>query len=421
MKWRLGGKGRLRVTLTDRAEPLCLCAIAGAEPRGTALEWTAGSLDAREDAGANLVIRQAPHLAGVHRVGVPALGDVPGFIADSLPDAWGRLLVDRRVRQDGVDPRTLTSLDRLAIVGDRGPGALTFEPALDGAATEGQLLDLDALSDAAGLVLEGADSELLVRLERVGGSAGGTRPKAWIAEGPDGRLRAGACPLDTDEIGWLVKFRAPRADPEDIGRIEFAYALMAREAGLRVAEPRLFETSRGAYFGSRRFDRDGARRVHVLTAAAFLNVSHESAVAFDYVDLIKITRHITRSELEAQEAFRHAVFNVLAHNRDDHLKQFAFRREEGAWTRTPAYDLTMSDGPGGEHTILVGGEGRRPGREALLAVAEAGGLEGRGAQRIIAEVGDAIGRWPSIASNAGVGARSQRDIGERLREVSRWQ
>lgn len=417
MKWRLGGRGRLRVALADRAEPLSLCAIAGAEPRGTALEWTAGSLDAREDAGANLVIRQAPHLAGVHRVGVPALGDVPGFIADSLPDAWGRLLVDRRVRQDGIDPRTLSSLDRLAIVGDRGPGALTYEPALGGAATEGQPLDLDALSDAAGLVLAGEDPELLVRLERAGGSAGGTRPKVWVAESPDGQLRSGARPLHTDEIGWLVKFRAPRADPEDIGRIEYAYALMAREAGLRVAEPRLFETSRGAYFGSRRFDRDGPSRVHVLTAAAFLNVSHESAVAFDYTDLIKLTRHITRSELEAQEAFRHAVFNVLAHNRDDHLKQFAFRREERSWTRTPAYDLTMSDGPGGEHTMLVGGEGRRPGREALLRVAEAAGLDERVARQIIAEVRDAIGDWRRVASHAGVGVESQRVIAERLRGV----
>ena len=111
---------------------------------------------------------------------------------------------------------------------------------------------------------------------------------------------------------------------------------MALAAGLDVAEPRLFETARGRYFASRRFDRVGARRVHVFTLAGLLDVAADEALAVDYADLLKVTRHITRSEVEVTEAFRHAVFNVLSHNRDDHLKQFGFQRVGGLWTRTPA-------------------------------------------------------------------------------------
>lgn len=405
---------RLRVFLSEEGTRVGLCGLARAGRGRTALEWTAEALARGEDAGANQVVRQAPLLPGVHVAGGRERGDLPGFLADSLPDSWGRLLVDRLLRARGVEPASLTGLDRLAIVGDRGPGALGYEPdvplsrPLDGA------VDLDSLAADAEIVLTGREPELLDRLVQAGGSAGGSRPKAWIAEDAAGGLRSGAGPLRVGETGWLVKFRAPDHDPKDVGPLEFAYARMASAAGLEVAEPRLFQGRQGRYFGSRRFDRDGPRRIHVLTAAALLDVAPEQALAADYADLLKLTRHVTRSEGEAVEAYRHAVFNVLAHNRDDHLKQFAFRRLSGVWRRTPAYDLLFNEGPGGEHTLLVAGEGRRPGPEHLVRLAALAGIKAAAARDVVERVRDAVARFEDFAGGAGVSAATTDAVAERL-------
>ena len=406
---------RVRVTL-DEENPLELCGIARSSTGLTHLEWTPDSRARGDDAGANIVNRQCAHEAGVHTVGKAALDGLPGFLADSLPDAWGRLLIDRQVRSRGVNPAALSGLDRLAIVGQRGPGALVYEPEADLGAANSAALDLDDLAREAQVVLSGGQAELLDELVRAGGSAGGSRPKAWVAAAPDGTLRSGAHDLSADEVGWLVKFRAPQHDPEDIGALEMAYAQMALAAGLDVAVPRLFETKSGRYFGSRRFDRESGRRIHVLTAAGFLNVSAAESLAADYVDLLKLTRHITRSEPEVWEAFRHAVFNVFAHNRDDHLKQFAFRRFAGVWHRTPAYDLTFSEGPGGEHSLLVGGEGKRPGSDALLRVAKQSGVAETMARGVITQVREAVSAWPEHAAAAGVSLETTHEVWTRLRQ-----
>ncbi len=411
---------RAAVTL----EGLPLCGLAAADGGTTALEWTPEALRTGEDAGANLVVRQAPAVAGVHRVGARRRFGLPGFLADSLPDAWGRLLVDRAARRAGLDPARLEGLERLLIVGDGGPGALAFAPATVFSGEVGgcdAALDggLDAIAAATRRVLEGHDDDLLDALARHGGSAGGTRPKVWLAVGPDGSLRGGAGPLAADETGFLVKFRAPAFDPPDIAVIELAYARMAEAAGLVVAEPRLFTGRRGRYFGSRRFDRAGMRRIHVLSAAAVLDVEAEASHGFDAVDLLRLTRHVTRDERAVTEAYRHVVFNVLSHNRDDHLRQFAFQRAAplcaspapgGGWQRTPAYDLTFSEGPGGEHTLLVAGEGRAPGRAALRRLAEAAGVPVEHAMGIQAAVADAVSGWAGFARAAGVGAASRRRI-----------
>ena len=413
-----GAGGPLEVLLhggSSRVRSLCRLTSLDRR-RKTALEWTRQALADGDDAGANLAVRQSPFLPGVHEVGQAALDGLPGWLADSLPDSWGRMLVDRQLRQANIDPASLSGVDRLAIVGDRGPGAIAYRPSssLDVATDNEGGVDLDRVAQASWLILAGASPELLDRLAELGGSAGGSRPKAWIAVNDEtNAIRSGAADLRPGETGWLVKFRAPRHDPEDIGAIEFAYGLMAQRAGLDVAEPRLFETPQSRYFASRRFDRVDGERRHVLTAAAFLNVAHDEALAADYVDLLKLTRHLTRSEAEVEAAFRHACFNVLAHNRDDHLKQYAFIRtphrpgDDGgrslSWRRSPAYDLTFSQGPGGEHTLLVAGEGRNPTTEHLVALGQRSGLARTRFRFIIDEVQSAIAAWPEIAQNAGVG------------------
>ena len=408
-----------RVGVALHGAPLCSLAALTPTSEGTALEWAPEALGSGEETGANLAVRQAPLLPGVHRVGARRPDALPGFLADSLPDAWGRLLTDRAARRQGLDPRALRGVDRLLLIGDRGVGALTFAPAVDltveSEAERTAGVDLDALAAATRDTLSGREAELVDQLARLGGSAGGTRPKVLLAEGPDGTLRGGAGTLAHDEVGWLLKFRAPAHDPADIGACEFAYARMAQAAGLDVALPRLFEGRSGRYFGSRRFDRRGAHRVHVLTAAGLLDVDAAGSVGFDYVDLVKLTRHVTRDEAQAAAAFRHAVFNVLAHNRDDHLRQFAFLRTERGWQRAPAYDLTHSDGPGGEHTLLVAGEGRAPGRAALRRAAAAAAVSPGDAERAISDVVDAVSRWRSFAAEAGVGRTSTTRIGAAIK------
>ncbi len=416
MKLPLPIGAALAVELVDgSASQLCRLSKLPRQDR-SALQWTAAALASGDDAGANLAVRQAPLVAGVHEVGQRGLAGLPGWLADSLPDSWGRLLIDRQLRALDIEPSALTGVDRLAIVGERGPGALSYRPAFplaDDDQDDG-VVDLDRVAQAARTLLSGDSPELLDRLATLGGSAGGSRPKAWIAlHDETGRLRSGAAALSEGETGWLVKFRAPQHDAEDIGPLEYAYALMAQRAGLDVAKPRLFETDQGRYFASRRFDREGRERRHVLTAAALLDVPAHEAVTADYVDLLALTRHITRSEVDVEQAFLHASFNVLAHNRDDHLKQYAFIRHQGRWRRAPAYDLTFSEGPGGEHTLLVAGEGRRPTRRHLLDLAERARIDRRTSRELLDACEAAVRTWREIAGEAGVEA-SLEDVAGRI-------
>ena len=412
---------RVRVMLSEGdAAPRFLASIARLPDGRTAWEWSPASLASGDDAGINVVKRQAPLIPGVHVVGRRELEGLPGALFDSLPDAWGRLLTDRALRKRGVLSAQLHGIDRLAVVGDRGPGALSFVPDFPLGDDSSAALDLDWLATEAELLLDGnrAAPEALAELARVGGSAGGSRPKAWIAVNDVGYLRAGASTLRPGETGWLVKFRAPRADPEDIGRLEYAYAKMASAAGVDVPEPWLIETTRGAYFASKRFDRAGERRVHVLTAAGLLDVAIEQALAADYGDLLRLVRVVTRSETEVLAAFRLAVFNVLAHNRDDHLRQFAFMREGGIWRRAPAYDLTFSEGPGGEHTLLVAGEGRRPSRSHLEALGSKAGIKEGAVRAVLEGVTGAIARWEAFAKDVDVSASSRRRVRSALKALA---
>ena len=412
----------LAVSLNDESTPgLELCRLSKVQRADhSALEWTPAAIAASEDAGANLAVRQSPLVSGIHDVGQRGFAGLPGWLADSLPDSWGRLLVDRQLRKQGVEPSAIGGVDRLAIVGERGPGALCYEPSvvLEEAGLDDERIDLDLIAEEAEALLTGEAPELLDRLATLGGSAGGSRPKAWIAfDEATGALRSGATTLRAGESGWLVKFRAPAHDPEDVGPLEFAYAQMAKRAGLAVAEPRLFETDRGRYFASRRFDREDGRRLHVLTATAFLDVPHDQAMAADYADLIKLTRFLNRSEVDAEAAFRHACFNVFACNRDDHLKQYAFVRRGERWCRSPAYDLTFSSGPGGEHTLLVGGEGRHPGAEELRRVAEESGIPASKAKAILEQVRAAIAAWRDLASSVDVQRASIARVASALAKI----
>lgn len=274
-----------------------------------------------------------------------------GVFADSLPDGWGRLLVDRSLRARGVAPETVDELSRLAIVGDSGMGALRYEPAFD-VPGQPEIENFDCFASSCSEVLANQEVDDLDELLALGGSSGGARPKALISFGGE---------------GWIVKFPTRRDGP-GAGRLEYDYAECARACGLRVPETRLFPSSKTpGYFGCKRFDRDGARRVHMVSAAGLLEASHRLP-ALDYRDLMQLTLLLTHSMAEVEQLFRLMCFNVFAHNQDDHAKNFSFLCREGRWEVSPAYDLTFSTAFGGEHSTTVNGKGI-PCMEDLLNVA----------------------------------------------------
>lgn len=348
---------------------------------------------------------------------------LPGFIADALPDGWGLLLMDRALRRRGQDPRTVSVLDRLAMVGDRAPGALAFEPADDAGTETWPALTLEqlALDTAAVLADEGLHSpeQQLQRLFRLGGSAQGARPKAllrwrnrqWWADGPG---------AEGEPI--LVKFPAPTEHAEACA-IEQAYAELACRGGIDMpATAYLALPKPHAAFGARRFDRVdtpvGERRVPLLSLAGLLDADFRLP-SLDYATLMLATQRLTGDYREVVKAFERCVFNVMAHNRDDHAKNFAFTRDAaGQWRLSPAFDLTFSFGPGGEHTTSVAGEGRSPARSDLIRAAGQGGVKPVDARRLIEHWSEVFQALPSLLANAPIRAATRRDLLARLPRIA---
>jgi serine/threonine-protein kinase HipA len=231
-----------------------------------------------------------------------------GFLADSLPDAWGQLLMRKRLAKLGVDMTTLGPLERLALVGDRGRGALVFEPAATPAA-EVETLDMDALANEASALLLGEESGLADTLATLAGGSGGARPKVQVGFDGQGGISVGQGETAPGHAAWLVKFRAP-SDPSDIGAIEEAYACMAMAAGLEMSAHRLLQAKSGpGYFATRRFDRpDGGGRLHMVSLAGAIEAPSSASSSYDL--FLRATRAITRRADDVAAAFRRMVFNV---------------------------------------------------------------------------------------------------------------
>jgi serine/threonine-protein kinase HipA len=320
-----------------------------------------------------------PAVPGLH-----TFQQLPGVFDDALPDGWGRLLMDRFLRQRGTSPAAFTELDRLAWMGDE--------------VVKG--VELGRLAREAQAVLEGDAAVVLPELLQAGGSPGGARPKVLAGVCGDD-LVTGPEPYPGEYAPWLIKFFA-RTDSPDTGAVEAAYALMARAAGISFPEHRLFEVREGRFFGVRRFDREGLQRIHMHSLGNLIGANFRLP-CLDYQDIHKVVRLLTGNMAEVRKVYRLMVFNVLAHNRDDHVKNFAFlyKPEEG-WTLAPGFDLTFSEGPGGEHTTSVCGEGRAPGQEQFRRVAAGAGIGATEAAQIEDEVLAAVKRWPSFARDCGV-------------------
>lgn len=349
-------------------------------------------------------------------VWAPESGRLHGVFDDALPDGWGMLLMDRHFRRSGRDITGIGALDRLAYLGDRTMGALSFLPPADDRPIHSDDIDLQRLSEAAEQVLEGAPSELLPQLQYAGGTPGGARPKVLVALCGD-RMRTGAELPPAGYESWLIKFTG-RREAADTGAAEHVYANLARRAGIRVPETRLFVTAGGQRcFGVRRFDRVGATRLHIHTLAGLLNADIR-VPNLDYDYFFRVTSQLTHSHVDISEAFRRMLFNVLAHNRDDHGKNTSYIMNwDGEWSLAPAYDLTFSQGPGGHHTMAVHGESACPTWRDMLALARPAGIDERAAATILEQVREAVHTWPAEARAFDLEGDTIAAVGKRLAAV----
>lgn len=369
------------------------------------LEWSPELIAAPVPVSALLY----PPERGLHPARGRDFEGLHGFLADSLPEGWGFLVMRRRLSKLGVSIGTLSPLDRLALVGDQGRGALTYRPAT-APPPEVASLDLDVLAAESTAILNGHDGELADTLAALAGGSGGARPKVHIGFDAEGRISISEGETAAGHEAWIVKFAAP-GDPPDIGPIEAAYATMALTAGLDMAPYRLLPSKAGlGYFATRRFDRPRpGQRLHMVSLSGAVEAPWRTPASYDL--FLRATVAITRHAEDLQAAFRRMVFNVLASNRDDHTRQHSYLMDaQGQWRLAPAYDLTYSAGPGGEHYLDVEGEGRNPTRAQVHALGRRHSLSDRLIDAVIDEVRAAVADWPRFAEDAGVTRASRAEI-----------
>jgi serine/threonine-protein kinase HipA len=356
-----------------------------------------------------------------------AFSGLPGLLADSLPDRWGTALVNAWLASQGRDESSFDVVERLCYVGTRGVGALEFQPAREPELSAGADLHLDALVRLANEVLaeraefvtelsQNPDEEAMKAILAVGSSAGGARPKAFIAyNDATGQVRSGQVEAGAGFRQWLLKFDGvSRAgdhgltDPEGWGAVEYAYSRMATAAGIQMTECRLLEEHGRRHFMTRRFDRpDDGEKLHMQTVGALEHVSYNEPGTYSYEQLMQLVRRLGLGTPAVEQQFRRMVFNVVARNQDDHVKNVAFLMDrDGAWALAPAYDVIWAWQPGNpwldSHQMSI--NGKRTGFTVadLRKVAVLAGLKRGRAEAILAEIVAVVAGWPGIAEDIGV-------------------
>ena len=354
-----------------------------------------------------------PLKSGVFRCDDNTFEGLWGVFADSLPDGWGRLLMDREFLKRGVKLQDVSPLDRLALVGKDGMGALEYEPASEFKSIIDDII-LDDLAKGSKEILKGSSEYMIDELFALGGSSAGARPKVLVQVSSDFKTIIDSKKALQDGFShYIIKF-ASRYDSEDVALIEYVYNQMAIEAGLDVPKFHLFKGKKGYYFGAKRFDRVGNKKVHMHSVAGLVHSDFRYPV-LDYSDLLKLTLHLTKSFKEQEKMFRLACFNMFANNRDDHAKNFSFLlNSKNEWILSPTYDLTYSFGPGGEHSTLYLGEGKNPSVKHLEALAKQSGIKNY--KTIIAEVKEAVIKWQTLAKEVGVSGVKTKEIQKSIKD-----
>lgn len=350
---------------------------------------------------------------------------LPGLLADSLPDRFGNALIDAWLAGQGRTPESFSAIERLCYTGTRGMGALEFAPTIGPRPQPATKIDLDALVSLASDVLANRDGlsgnfqpksreKALKDILRVGTSAGGARAKAVIAWNPQtqevrsGQVRAGA-----GFEYWLLKFDGVTGnkdkeldDPKGFGAIEYAYSLMAKAAGITMSECRLLEENGRRHFMTKRFDRlpDG-EKIHMQSLCALAHYDFNAAGAYSYEQALLAMRQLNLPPDQIEQQFRRMVFNVVARDQDDHVKNIAFLMDRtGAWSLSPAFDVCYSYNPNGAwtatHQMSINGKRDNFTRADFAACAQVGFLKKTRIDAITDEVCAVVSRWPEFAAEA---------------------
>ena len=313
-----------------------------------------------------------------------------GLFNDSLPDGWGCLLLDRKLRKLGKSYAEITPLDRLSLIGANPMGALEYEPAAGDSDLYGDI-ELDSLSGEVDRILDGEESLVLDELLKLNGSSGGARPKIVACVSSDRKqIIHGGKSVPDGFTPWIIKF-SEKHDPQSSGELEYRYSLAAKAAGITMPETHLFPLKDGrGCFGVQRFDRTLKGKVHTHTACGLLHASHRFA-SLDYENLLKLTWILTRNHADVVEMARRMIFNVKSGNKDDHSKNFSFLlNERNQWQLAPAYDLTPSAGINGEQTCMVNGKGRNITDADLIKTAATANVSEVEAKALIDQITSAL-------------------------------
>ncbi len=365
---------------------------------------------------------------------------LPGLLADSLPDKFGNLLIDAWLATQGRQPYSFNAVERLCYTGSRGMGALEFEPTRGPQSPQAaqvhvdQLIELasDVLMHRGDLQVSFADAEkeqALTDILRVGTSAGGARAKAVIAWNPQtNEVRSGQVAAGEGFEQWLLKFDGVEGnrdkeldDPQGYGVIEYAYSRMARDCGIEMSECRLFEESGRRHFMTRRFDRlEGGEKLHMQTLCAMAHYDFNLAGAYSYEQAMLVARQLGLSIQAVEQLYRRMVFNIVARNQDDHVKNIAFLMDKaGNWSLAPAYDMTYSYNPSGiwtsSHQMTINGKRDNFTLEDFKACARTVSMKRGRAETILKEVQNRVARWPDYAEEEGVDPVQRDQINRMLR------
>ena len=347
---------------------------------------------------------------------------LPGLLADSLPDKFGNAVINAWLQRRGRSPGSFDPVERLCYTGNRGMGALEYVPARGPSASESESLEIDRLVQLASDILRSREDMHVVigenamqEIIKVGSSAGGARAKAVIAWNEQtGDIRSGQIEAGKGYGCWLIKFDGVSKNGDKEGddvpqytRIEFAYHLMAKDAGILMNECRLYEEKGRCHFMTRRFDRDPSTggKIHMQSLGAMAHVDFNQPGAYSYEQAAQIMRRLRISNTEIRQFYRRMVFNVLARNQDDHVKNIAFLMDRaGRWSLAPAYDVTYAFNPDGmwtgTHQMSINGKRDAITRQDLLASAKTMGVKKAAAEEAIDSVRASLSKWSSFAEEA---------------------
>ena len=352
---------------------------------------------------------------------------LPGLLADSLPDDFGNALINAWLARQGRTPESFNPVERLCYTGARGMGALEYVPAIGPSNVKSEELDVKALVELAseiltdrnklqGSFLPGDRLATLQDILRVGTSAGGARAKAIIAWNPDtNEVSSGQVPAGRGSSYWLLKFDGVSGnkdkeleDPAGYGLIEYAYSKMAREAGIQMMECRLLKENGRSHFMTRRFDRTNrGGKIHMQSLGAMEHFDFKSAGAYSYEQTLRTIRKLGMPMESIEEQFRRIAFNIIGRNQDDHVKNIAFLMDRsGAWSLSPAFDMTYSYNPSGawtsSHQMSLNGKRDNFELEDFTACADSASMKRGRAEEILQQVQNAIQKWRKFAKDAGV-------------------